>query len=150
MIAREAGSQVGERYALLVAARAHIHLRRFEDAAALLEEGAAMAALAGDLHGQVEFAVSRGRALIELGELETARTVLTEALEPSRATAKTTEMGCLVYLARAHRLLGQSAAAIRHSAEAVMLAEQTGSDHWLERAIKERDEAARSQPSVHA
>jgi DNA-binding SARP family transcriptional activator len=149
-IAREAGSAVGERYALLVAARAHIHLGRFEDAAVLLEEGAAMAALAGDQHGQVEFAVSRGRVLIELGELEAARTVLTEALEPSRTTARTTEMGCLVYLARAHRLLGGTAAAIRHSAEAVVLAEQTGSDYWLERAIKERDEAARAQASVHA
>nr|SBO94340.1 transcriptional regulator, SARP family [Nonomuraea gerenzanensis] len=149
-IAREAGSEVGERYALLVAARAHIHLERFEDAAVLLEEGAAMAARAGDVHGQAEFAVSRGRALIELGELETAVTVLTEVLQTARVVAKTTEMGCLVYLARAHRLLGRTAEAVRCGSEAIVVAEQAGSDYWLERAIKERDVAARSQSSIRA
>ncbi|MGR6921803.1 AfsR/SARP family transcriptional regulator [[Actinomadura] parvosata] len=149
-IAREAGSGVGERYALLVAARAHLNMERFDEAAALLEEGAEMAARAGDLHGQVEFAVSRGLALIELGRVEAALAVLTEALEPSRTVARTTEMGCLVYLARAHRLLGQTSAAVRRSAEAIAVAEQTGSDYWLERAIRERDEAARAGSSVHA
>ncbi|MFB9471013.1 BTAD domain-containing putative transcriptional regulator [Nonomuraea salmonea] len=145
VIACEIGSDVGERYALLVAGRAYLELGRFDEAAGVLEEGAAMAERAGDPHSRVEFAVWQGRALIDMGRLDTAFSVLSETLEPARSTSRTTEMACLVHLTRVHRLLGQLGEAVRRSAEAVAVAERAGSSYWLERAIAERDEAASGQ-----
>ncbi|AQZ65037.1 hypothetical protein BKM31_29510 [[Actinomadura] parvosata subsp. kistnae] len=149
VIAREIASGPGERYALLVAARACIGLGRLEEAVRTLEEGAAMADQAGDTLRQTEFAVARGDVLLELGRPDEALAVLTATLEPARAIGmKMTEVSCLVRLARACRLLGRTGEATRYSIEALVLAERMGSAYWLQRATEERD--ALAQRSVHA
>ncbi|MEV5324369.1 BTAD domain-containing putative transcriptional regulator [Nonomuraea sp. NPDC052634] len=137
-IAREIGSDVGERYALLAAARAYVELGRVEEAVGVLDEGAAMAERAGDVHSATEFAVWRGRVMIALGRCEAALGLLTGVLERGRILSRTTEMGCLVYLARAHRMLGQIDEAVRRGVEAVAMAERAGSTYWLEEAKAER------------
>ncbi|MGW3343885.1 BTAD domain-containing putative transcriptional regulator [Nonomuraea rubra] len=150
VIARDIASGPGERYALLVAGRAYTGLGRFEEAAITLDEGAALADQAGDSLRQVEFTVARGLVLIELGELESALALLSEVLEPARATGmKMTEVNCVVLLARAHRLLGRTREAMRYSIEALVLAEQMGSPYWIREATRER-EAATGQRSVTA
>ncbi|WP_146178269.1 AfsR/SARP family transcriptional regulator [Nonomuraea fuscirosea] len=146
-IASDMGSRVGELYALLTIGRVSIDLGRFDEALRALDEGAEMARRAGDGLRLVEFALARGRALIELGELATALSVLTDASGPARVS-KMTEVGCLVYLARAHRLLGQGREAMRRGSEAVALAESMGSAYWLERAVKEREAAGPARDSI--
>ncbi|MCF6473586.1 hypothetical protein FAF44_35160 [Nonomuraea sp. MG754425] len=143
-LAREIGSTVGELFALLMVGRCCRGLDRLEEATAVLEEGAEMARRAGDSLREVEFSLERGHVLIHRGQAGTALGVLTEALGPARMT-RMTEMSCLVYLARAHRLLGQTGEAVRRSAEAVALAERMGSAYWLERAVEEREGALRKQ-----
>ncbi|WP_344482959.1 AfsR/SARP family transcriptional regulator [Nonomuraea monospora] len=150
VIAREIASGPGERFALLVVGRACIGLGRLEEAVLALEEGSALADEAGDTLRQAEFAVARGRVLLELGRLDAALAVLTGALERSRTTTmKMTEVSCLVHLARAYRLLGRTGEATRYSVEALVLAERMGSAYWLERATGER-EAAMGRRSIHA
>ncbi|MFC7107119.1 hypothetical protein ACFQQB_45935 [Nonomuraea rubra] len=150
VIARDIASGPGERYALLVAGRAYTGLGRFKEAAITLDEGAALADQAGDSLRQVEFTVARGLVLIELGERESALALLSEVLEPARATGmKMTEVNCVVLLARAHRLLGRTREAMRYSIEALVLAEQMGSPYWIREATRER-EAATGQRSVTA
>ncbi|MEV0229235.1 BTAD domain-containing putative transcriptional regulator [Nonomuraea sp. NPDC050786] len=139
VIARQISSDVGERYAQLMLGIAYEGLGQLKDAVVALETGAAMAQRAGDAMHQASFGWTLGKVLIELGEPDAALSVLTDALEASLASkTKSTEAGCLVYLARAHRLLGQTGEAKRRIAEAVVLAERTGSAFWLNVATEER------------
>ncbi|MEV4114390.1 BTAD domain-containing putative transcriptional regulator [Nonomuraea sp. NPDC049695] len=148
-IARRISSDVGERYAHLMLGLAYEGLGQLKDAVIALEAGAAMARRAGDTMHEATFGYRLGKVMLELGELDAGLSSLRESLGAARASkTKIAEVGCLVFLARAHRLLGQTDQAKRRIAEAVALADRIGTTYWLALAIEEREAIGPGQRSI--
>ncbi|WP_260477484.1 hypothetical protein [Nonomuraea sp. WAC 01424] len=146
-IAREISSEVGERYALLQIGNAHRQMGRLGEAAAALEEAAAMAGRAGDaaLEGHMRHAL--GALQLDRGDLEAGLAQLERAL--GRAVAggtKLMQVQCLIQLARANRLLARRTAAAERLAEAESLARALDSASWLERVAEEREAMGAAGP----
>ncbi|GGS88132.1 BTAD domain-containing putative transcriptional regulator [Nonomuraea spiralis] len=146
-IAREISSEVGERYALLQIGNAHRQMGRLGEAAAALEEAAAMAGRAGDaaLEGHMRHAL--GALQLDRGDLEAGLAQLERAL--GRAVAggtKLMQVQCLIQLARANRLLTRRTAAAERLAEAESLARALDSASWLERVAEEREAMGAAGP----
>ncbi|MGV9302818.1 BTAD domain-containing putative transcriptional regulator [Nonomuraea sp. NPDC003727] len=139
-IATEIGSQVGQRYALLMAGQANGRLRRFAAAEECLTSALAMARRVGDLGHEGAILGVLGLVKVDKGDLEAGVEALSAGLRAARTVRLlSTEMDCLIALARAYRLLGDQRRARAYLSEAAVLSQSMQTDEVRRQVAEERE-----------
>ncbi len=155
-IAREIGSDVGERHSLLIGGRACEELGDSAEAMDLIGEGLALAHAAGDRYQESAALVMLAKLHLDRDDALTARSHLERGLRCAIEIGhRVYECRSLTLLARAHRLLGEPEQALACTRKALPIAQSSGDEELREveaelraiRAAFPRSDSAQPPPA---
>ncbi|MEN3535785.1 BTAD domain-containing putative transcriptional regulator [Microbispora sp. ZYX-F-249] len=132
-IAREIGSDVGERHSLLIGGRACEGLGDVAEAISLMSEGLALAQAAEDRYQESAALVMLAKLHLDRDDALTAKTHLERGLRCAIEIGhRAYECRSLTLLARAHRLLGDPEQALACARRALPIAQSYGDEELRE------------------